>query len=76
MIGVAWQGDTKSYNAFVARHALTFPQALDVDGQLFQHFAVPAQPAWVFVKADGTSTRHLGAIEPAELAKSLGSLAG
>jgi hypothetical protein len=53
---------------------LTFPQALDNNGDLFNHFGVPAQPAWIFVRGDGTSTRHLGALEPADLESALHEL--
>ena len=67
MYGVAWAGDRASYQAFVDKHHLSFPQALDDGGELFAHFGVPSQPAWVFVKRDGTSSRHLGALEADEL---------
>ena len=64
---MAWAGDPKSYQAFVDRHGLTFPQAIDQQGELFAHFDVPGQPAWVFVGRDGKAERHLGALEPQKL---------
>jgi peroxiredoxin len=73
---VALAGDDKSYNAFVNRHGLTFPQALDMNGELYEHFGVPAQPAWVFVTAAGVTKRHFGAMERAELEAALTSVAG
>lgn len=60
---------------FEDRHGLTFPSLRDDDGNLFAHFGVPAQPAWVFVAADGTATTHLGAMEPDELRATLTDLA-
>ena len=74
-MGVAWSGEKATYQGFVDKHHLTFPQALDVDGELFAHFKVPGQPAWVFVRPDGRSTRHLGALEADELTKALESIA-
>ena len=72
--GVAWAGDNASYQAFVDKYHLSFPQAVDGGGELFAHFGVPAQPAWVFVKRDGTSSRHLGALEAAELTRALDAI--
>ena len=76
MVGVAWSGDQASYQAFVDKYHLSFPQALDTQGELFAHFSVPGQPAWVFVGRDGTSLRHLDAMEPAELTKAFDKLLG
>jgi peroxiredoxin len=72
--GVAWSGDRASYQAFVDKYQLSFPQAIDDAGELFTQFGVPAQPAWVFVTRDGKATRHLGALEPNELTKALNTL--
>ena len=76
VVGVAWAGDDPTYQRFVDDHRLTFPQALDTQGELFAHFSVPGQPAWVFVGRDGTSLRHLDAMEPAELTKAFDKLLG
>ena len=67
MVGVAWAGDTGTYQGFVDKYRLSFPQGVDTQGELFAHFGVPGQPAWVFVGRDGKATTHLGALEPAEL---------
>lgn len=48
---------------------------LDMNGELYEHFGVPAQPAWVFVTAAGVTKRHFGAMEPAELEAALRSVA-
>ena len=74
VIGVTWAGDTKTYQDFVTRHRLSFPQAVDEGGALFAHFGVPGQPAWVFVGRDGKVERHLGALEPDEIADKLTAL--
>lgn len=49
---------------------------MDEGGALFAHFEVPGQPAWVFVGRDGKAERHLGALEPDEIAEKLAALAG
>lgn len=74
VIGVTWAGETRTYQGFVDRHSLTFPQAIDQGGALFAHFEVPGQPAWVFVGRDGKVERHLGALEPDEIAEKLTAL--
>ena len=67
MIGVAWAGSDAAMQAFQDRHGLTFPSVRDDDGSLYARFGVPAQPAWVFVSADGTTDLVLGAMEEDEL---------
>jgi peroxiredoxin len=57
--------------AFIDRHGITFPTLNDSTGELFSHFGVPAQPAWVFVSPNGTVTTNLGAMESPELDKAL-----
>lgn len=76
MVGIAWSGDKAGYQGFVDKYHLTFPQALDTQGELFAHFSVPAQPAWVFVGRTGTPQVHLGTLEPEELAKAFDVLLG
>ncbi len=74
IVGVAWAGDQKSYETFIGNHSLTFPQAIDEAGELYQHFGVPGQPAWVFVDRTGKVTRNLGAMEKDDLTKVLNGL--
>jgi hypothetical protein len=59
---VAWSGNESSFQAFVDRHGLTFPNLADDRGAVFARFGVPIQPAWVFVTADGTGERIIGAL--------------
>ena len=61
--------------SFVDRHGLTFEQGNDDEGAVFARFGVPAQPAWVFVSADGDVERELGALGDDELAAKLEALA-
>jgi peroxiredoxin len=74
VIGVAWSGDQTQYQRFVDKYRLSFPQALDAAGELFGHFGVPGQPAWVFVDRNGKATRHLGALGSGELTKTFDRL--
>ena len=49
--------------AFIDKYSLTFPNMNDSTGELFNHFGVPAQPAWVFVSPSGAATTYLGAMD-------------
>lgn len=63
---------------FVARHGLQdMVNIADVEGEVWQHFGVVAQPAWVFV--DGGSQereRVLGAMDAVDLRRRLDELGG
>jgi len=41
---------------FVSKYHLNFTNLNDADGSLWARFNVPWQPAYLFVKADGTSS--------------------
>ena len=75
MIGVAWSGSRDSMRSFEERHGLTFPSLYDADGALFARFGVPYQPAWVFLRPDGSGERVSGALSESELADTLDELA-
>ena len=75
MLGVAWSGANADMRAFQERHGLTFPSLDDQTGELFTHFGVPGQPAWVFVAADGAVSRTIGSLEPEQLRRALDRLA-
>jgi len=66
-VGVAWTGSDDSYQGFVDKHGLTFPQIQDDPGEVFQRFDVAFQPAFVIVKADGTTETLAGAADEALL---------
>jgi hypothetical protein len=74
VIGIAWSGDDAAYAAFVDRHGLTFPNAVDDSGDVFAAFGVTGQPAWVFVSSDGSLDVEPGALDADELAARLAAL--
>lgn len=61
-VGVAWTGSEDSYQGFIDKHGLTFPQIDDSPGVVFERFDVAFQPALVIVKTDGTIERVAGAV--------------
>jgi hypothetical protein len=66
-VGVAWVGTDETFQGFIDKHGLTFPQLNDDPGYVFSHFDVPAQPALVVVDADGTAETFVGAVNEDEL---------
>lgn len=62
-IGVAWTGSEDSYQGFIDKHGLTFPQINDSPGDVFDRFDVAFQPVLVIVKTDGSMERVAGAVE-------------
>ncbi len=72
---MSWYGSDASMQEFEDRHGLTFPSLRDEDGELFAHFGVVSQPAWLFVSGDGTADLVLGAMPEEELAERLEALA-
>jgi hypothetical protein len=69
--GIAWAGDESDFTAFVERHQLTFSHVSDPDGELYAHFGIVAQPAFVVIDPDGGTTRLLGALDRRELDRAL-----
>jgi thiol-disulfide isomerase/thioredoxin len=55
-VGVAARSDPGAMQNFVDKYALRFPNLNDADGSIWARYNVPWQPAYVFYKADGTST--------------------
>lgn len=66
-VGVAWTGDDASFQGFIDKYSLTFPQISDDPGVVFQRFGVPSQPALVVVDPDGNATTQLGAVDESTL---------
>ncbi|MEO7369524.1 MAG: redoxin domain-containing protein [Ilumatobacteraceae bacterium] len=62
-VGVAWYGDDASFQGFVDKHGLTFPQISDDSGEIFARFHVPQQPAMAIIDAAGSVKVSLGAVE-------------
>ena len=76
-VGVAWYGDDASFQGFIDKHGLTFPQVSDDAGDVFARFDAPAQPAMAIIDAAGVVQVSLGAVDDATLDAALeASLAG
>ncbi len=66
-VGVAWNGDDQSFQAFVDKYSMTFPQISDDPGDVFSRFGVPSQPAMAIIDATGAVKVSLGAVEESTL---------
>ena len=55
-VGIAARSDVGQMESFVSRYNLNFTNLNDADGSLWARFNVPWQPAYVFLRPDGTST--------------------
>ena len=59
---MAWTGDDESFQEFIDKYGLTFPQINDEAGSVFTRFEVAYQPAFVIVKADGSRETVAGSV--------------
>jgi thiol-disulfide isomerase/thioredoxin len=55
-VGVAAHSDVAAMQNFVSKYGLNFTNLNDADGSIWARYNVPWQPAWVFYRADGSST--------------------
>lgn len=55
-VGVAAHSDVGPMQGFVSKYGLNFTNLNDADGAIWARYNVPWQPAWVFYRADGSST--------------------
>jgi thiol-disulfide isomerase/thioredoxin len=55
-VGVAGRADVGAMQAFVSKYNLNFTNLSDADGSVWARFNVPWQPAYLFYRADGSST--------------------
>jgi thiol-disulfide isomerase/thioredoxin len=55
-VGVAARSDADAMQGFVSKYNLNFTNLNDADGSIWARFNVPWQPAYLFVKPDGTSS--------------------
>ena len=55
-VGVAAHSDAAAMQNFVSKYNLNFTTLNDADGSIWARYDVPWQPAWVFYRADGSST--------------------
>lgn len=55
-VGIAAHADVGAMQAFVSKYNLNFTNLNDADGAIWATYNVPWQPAYVFYRADGSST--------------------
>jgi len=55
-VGVAAHSDVAALQNFVSKYNLNFTNLNDTDGSIWARYDVPWQPAYVFYRADGSST--------------------
>lgn len=55
-VGIATRADVGAMQSFVSKYNLNFTNLNDADGVIWVRYNVPWQPAFVFYRADGTST--------------------
>jgi len=70
-VGIAAHSDVGAMRNFVSKYNLNFTNLNDTDGSIWARYNVPWQPAWVFYRADGSSTfvnNPTAAMPQAELA--------
>lgn len=60
---MAWYGDDRSFQGFVDKYGLSFPQISDNPGDVFTRFGVPYQPAMAVIDSKGVVQVSLGAVE-------------
>ncbi len=55
-VGIAARADLPALQGFVSKYNLNFTNVNDADGSIWAKFNVPWQPAYVFLRPDGTSS--------------------
>ena len=55
-VGVAARSDVPAMQNFVSKYNLNFTNLNDADGSIWARYNVPWQPAYVFYRADGSSS--------------------
>ena len=78
-VGIAGRSDVAAMQGFVSKYQLNFTNLDDSDGALWARFNVPWQPAYLFVKPDGTSTfvnNPTSAMSEQDLAGRVAALSG
>lgn len=55
-VGIATRADNSALLAFVSKYGLGFTNINDADGSIWAKFNVPWQPAYVFLRPDGSSS--------------------
>jgi thiol-disulfide isomerase/thioredoxin len=55
-VGIAAHSDVGAMQNFVSKYGLNFTNLNDANGAIWARYNIPWQPAWVFYRADGSST--------------------
>jgi len=55
-VGVSTRADVGAMHNFVSKYNLNFTNINDADGSIWAQFNVPWQPAYVFIRPDGSSS--------------------
>jgi thiol-disulfide isomerase/thioredoxin len=55
-VGIAAHSDVGAMQSFVSKYNLNFTNLNDADGSIWARYGVPWQPAYMFYRADGSST--------------------
>jgi len=55
-VGVSTRADNAAMQGFVSKYGLNFTNLNDTDGSIWARFNVPWQPAYVFIRPDGSSS--------------------
>ena len=55
-VGIATRADTSALQGFVSKYGLNFTNINDADGSIWAKFNVPWQPAYEFLRPDGSSS--------------------
>lgn len=78
-VGVAARSDPAAMQSFVDKYNLGFTNLNDADGSIWARYDIPWQPAYVFYRADGSSTfvnNPTSAMPQQELAGRVADLTG
>ena len=76
-VGIAAHADPGAMSGFAGKYGLNFPIINDADGSIWARYQVPWQPAYVFYRADGSSTfinNPTSAMPESELAERVSAL--
>jgi thiol-disulfide isomerase/thioredoxin len=55
-VGVSTRADNAAMQGFVSKYGVNFTNLNDTDGSIWARFNVPWQPAYVFIRPDGSSS--------------------
>ncbi len=68
-------GDEYAWMEFIEGMSSPIPHVLDDPADVWIEYEITSQPSMVFVNADGTYERHVGALGPQGLLEKLEALA-